>query len=346
MASETPIRIVGTGAFLPGPAISNQKIEEVFAVRADWIDFTIGTRSRHFVLDLDTREVRYRLADLCEHAGRSAMQAAGIAAGAIDLVVMSTATPDDLIPATVNVVADRLGLNRVSTLQIQAGCSGAIQSIQVAANFLRAGAARNVLIVAGDACYRYIDFDRDFRRAPANELVNLAIFGEAAGAAVLSADPGREGIRVCRTVNRCEGLGRTPGHIMRWFGPSRAAAGTTPAEAAGAWEDYKAVQSSVPDMAAQVLAELVADMGTDKRDVTHWLPPQLGGHMSARIVKHLDIDPGKTVTCVADTGNCGNAMPLLQLDMLAPRMRAGDTAVAIAIESSKWLKTGLSLESN
>jgi 3-oxoacyl-[acyl-carrier-protein] synthase III len=344
--TDTELHVVGTGRFLPGAPVSNQKIEEVFSIRADWIDFMIGTKSRHLVLDLDTKRVEYRLADLCERAARQALEAAELDARDIDVIVMSTATPEDLIPATVNVVADRIGLNCIPTFQIQAGCSGAIQCLAVAASFLKAGSARNALVVAGDACYRYIDFSRDFKKAPAAELVNVAIFGEAAGAAVLSANRSSKGMRIVRLLNRFEGLGRDAGHIMRWFGSAPAPGDAKPSESAGAWEDYKAVEKSVPGMAAEALAEILTGIGKEKQELDYFLPPQLGGHMTKRIVSALGMDHGKVVSCVADIGNCGNAMPLIQLDMLAERMAPSETAVAIAIESSKWLKTGLALTRN
>ena len=344
----TDLRIVGTGSFVPGEPISNERLEQVFAIRADWIDYMIGTKSRHMVIDLDSKAVRWRLNDLCTGAARNAIKSSNINTQDIDLLVLSTATPDYLVPATVNLVADSLGLNGVRTLQIQAGCSGAIQAIETASSFIKAGVAHNALVMAGDACYRYIDFTRDFKKAPATELVNLAIFGEGAGAAILSGEPGTQGLSILNICNRFEGGGRQPGHIMRWFGPTSTCADMTtePVGTAAVWEDYKAVEGAVPQMAEEALANVLSSLGKTKDDITYLLPPQLGGHMTAKIVKHLGVDAGKTISCVADVGNCGNAMPFMQLDLLFPRLGTRELAVAIAIESSKWLKTGLAVTKN
>jgi 3-oxoacyl-[acyl-carrier-protein] synthase-3 len=342
------LRILGTGSFVPGEPISNERLEQVFAIRADWIDYMIGTKSRHMVIDLNDKTVRWTLSDLCTGAARNAITASGLSPQEIDLVVLSTATPDYLVPATVNLVADAVGINGVRTIQIQGGCSGAIQAIETASSFIKAGVARNALVVSGDACYRYIDFTRDFKKAPASELVNLAIFGEGAGAAVLSAEPGSGGLSILNIFNRFEGGGRQPGHIMRWFGPTSTCADTTtgPGGNAGVWEDYKAVEAAVPRMATEALADVLSGIGKTTADIDYLLPPQLGGHMTSRIVKHLGVNTDKTVSCVADVGNCGNAMPLMQLDLLFPRLGVGELAVAIAIESSKWLKTGIAVTKN
>src|SRR6476469_9025654 len=95
------LRILGTGSFVPGEPISNERLEQVFAIRADWIDYMIGTKSRHMVIDLNDKTVRWTLSDLCTGAARNAITASGLSPQEIELVVLSTATPDYLVPATV-----------------------------------------------------------------------------------------------------------------------------------------------------------------------------------------------------------------------------------------------------
>jgi 3-oxoacyl-[acyl-carrier-protein] synthase-3 len=82
----------------------------------------------------------------------------------------------------------------------------------------------------------------------------------------------------------------------------------------------------------------------NESDVDYLLPPQLSGRMTNRINEFLALPGAQEVSCVADTGNTGNALPFLQLELALPRMAAGDRALGIAIESSKWIKAGFALE--
>ncbi|MCZ8513157.1 3-oxoacyl-ACP synthase III family protein [Paenibacillus filicis] len=335
------MRIIGVGTALPGEPIPNSKMEEVFALREDWIDLMIGTKTRYFAVDLDEKRVKYDLCDLAYEAAQQALNKAEVANSEIDLIVMSTATPDHLMPATVNLVADRLGMNRVPAFEIQAGCSGAIQGLEVAYRFLSTGAYSKALVIGGDVCNKYMNFRLDFKKLRSSELINLALFGDGAGAAVLSTKPERDGLKIEYIVNRFEGLNREPGQVMNWFGsPNSHEEGK---KVQSAKEDYKAIEQGVPVMAKEMLEELLEQLQCSSEDVNHYMPPQLGGHITDKIVQFLEIDPHKAINCVAETGNNGNALPYLQLERLFEMMKPGEKAVGIAIESSKWIKTGIAI---
>jgi 3-oxoacyl-[acyl-carrier-protein] synthase-3 len=335
------VKLIGVATALPGNPVPNSKMEEVFGLREDWIDLMIGTKTRHFAVDLDEKAIKFQLTDLAYEAAQKAITKAGFTNDEIDLIVMSTATPDHLMPATVNLVADRLGMNRIPTYEIQAGCSGAIQGLEVAYRFLLTGAFTNALVIGGDVCNKYMSFRRDFKKLRSSELINLALFGDGAGAAVLSTGPDHDGITIEHIVNRFEGLNREPGQMMNWFGLQESPEEGKKVQSAK--EDYKAIERDVPVMAKEMLEELLAKLQCPAESVEHYLPPQLGGHMTDRIVQSLELDSTKTINCVAETGNNGNALPYLQLEQLIDRMKPGEKAVCMAIESSKWIKTGMAL---
>lgn len=334
------VKLISVGTFLPGEPISNEQIEARFAVNAEWIDFAIGNRSRHLVMDLTTGEINYNLADICTIAAFNAINKGGVDVDDIDFIVMGTATPDSLMPATVNMVAEKLGINKVPTYQVQSGCAGAMQAIDLATQFLRLGLHKTGLVIGGDVCVKYIDLERDFSQLGSSELVNYALFGDGAGAAVLSNDEGARGPEVLLTLNRCEGLNRQSGQELNWLGSRLSDAKTVqPLK-----EDYKAIEENVPAMAKEVMQEILAKMGWRMADMDWFMTPQLAGHMTDKIVTFMDVEPDKAINCVADTGNNGNALPFLQLEMLVDRMTEGQKALGVAIESSKWIKGGIALQ--
>jgi 3-oxoacyl-[acyl-carrier-protein] synthase III len=334
------VKLISVGTFLPGEPISNEKIQEKFSVNAEWIDFAIGNRTRHLVMDLDTGEVNYTLADICTIAAFSAINKAGVGVDDIDFIVMGTATPDSLMPATVNLVAEKLGINKVSTYQVQSGCAGAMQAIDMATQFLRLGRYKTGLVIGGDVCAKYIDLDRDFSKLASSELVNYALFGDGAGAAVLSNDEQARGPEVVWTLNRCEGLNRQSGQELNWLGSRLGdAQKVQPLK-----EDYKAIEANVPVMAKEVVQEILAGMGWSMNDMDWFMTPQLAGHMTDKIIEFMGVNQDKALNCVADTGNNGNALPFLQLEMLIERIVGGQKALGVAIESSKWIKGGIALQ--
>ncbi len=336
------IRLVSVGTALPGPPVDNARLAKRFGMDhlwEQWVNAFIGTRTRHLAVDLDSGEVRYSLAELAELAGRRALDAADLAADDIDLIVMGTATPDQLMPATVNVVADRLGINDVPTYQLQSGCAGAYQALDVARQMLLTGRHRNALVIGGDVIAKHYDLDLDLRSLPPAEMVNVALFGDGAGAVVLSTRPRAESTILRTVVTRLTGLHRPPGQVLEWFGPAQRHAGGT-----GSREDYKAIEAAVPTMTVEILHELLEELGWADDEVDYVLPPQLSGTMTARIMARLDVPSMHEITCVNETGNNANALPFQQLERVLPRLEDGDRVLGIAVESSKWIKAGFALE--
>ncbi|MDN3359001.1 3-oxoacyl-ACP synthase III family protein [Actinomadura sp. DC4] len=338
---DTYIRSVGTA--LPGPPIDNAALARRFnqgAVWQQWVESFVGTRVRHLALDLETGEQRSSLADLGEAAARRALSGAGVDAASVDLVVMGTATPDALMPATVNLIADRLGINEVPAYQLQSGCTGAVQALDVARQMLLTGRHRTALVLGGDVCAKHFDVNLDLAGRPPAEQVNGVLFGDGAGAAVMSVDPGAGlPLRIEHVLLRLTGMNRPPGQVVDWFGMADRGD-----ERPGVLEDYKAIEESVPDMAVEILEEMLADLDWKRSELAYLLPPQLSGRMTQRISERMAVPDAREVSCVADTGNNGNALPFLQLEQALPLMSPGDRSVLVAVESSKWIKAGLAFE--
>ncbi|HEX2313443.1 MAG TPA: 3-oxoacyl-ACP synthase III family protein [Thermomonospora sp.] len=334
------VHLVAAGTALPGPAVDNATLARRFGgdtLWEQWADAFIGTRARHFSVDLETGEVRFRLADLARTAAERALSAAGVAAADVDVMVMGTSSPDMLMPATVNVVADELGVNDIPTYQLQSGCTGAVQALDLAYALLRTGRHRTALVLGGDVCTKHLDLTLDPSTLSPDELVPGLMFGDGAGAAVLSTEPAAGSAVVRHVLVRLTGTGRPPGHTVEWYGPA-----DRDREGTAVGEDYKAIEESVPVMAEEILAELLDEL--DWKDVDYLLPPQLSGRMTAHIVDRLDLLDAHEISVVAETGNTGNALPFFQFERLLPRLAAGDRAVGIAVESSKWIKGGVALE--
>ncbi|MFF3323708.1 3-oxoacyl-ACP synthase [Streptomyces sp. NPDC002889] len=337
------VGLAGVGSALPGDPVDNTALGKRLGIAPEWIEAFIGTRTRYFCLDLGDGTPRWSLEDLCADAADRALADAGANADDVAFIVLATATPDALMPTTAALVADRLGIDGVPVYQLQSGCSGAVQAMALASSLLAAadrGSRPVGLVVGGDVCSKHLDLRQDFRELPPAELVNYVLFGDGAGAVVLSRAPGAARALLKRAEHRISGLGRAPGQRLEWFGRA-----DRHSDRPAVSEDYKAVETQVPLMAQETLNALCDTLGWPAHTLGQVLPPQLSGRMTERITRGLRQGlEWEEVSCVAETGNNGNALAFLQLERLLPRLSARGRAVGIAIESSKWIKAGFAVE--
>lgn len=343
------MRLVSLSEVLPGEPVTNREMAERFGLHERWLDTITGNRTRYFCRPDSAPDVPKTTGDLATAAGEQALVRAGVDPAAIDFLILSTASPDHLMPATVNLVADRLGLNDLPTFQLTSGCAGALQGLYTARALLASGLRRG-LVIGADTCRNMLPAGDTTALRPA-EMVNFALFGDGGGAAVVEAGEDGPGLVVEHLFLRTVGKGRAPAQIVRWYGASGAPQTTDerghPVREAMGEEDYKAIEQHVPEAARAILDELVATTGWRLPDVEHVLIPQLNGVMTERIRECLGVGEQQAVSCVADTGNNGNALPFIQLTRALRRIRGGvgegGRMLVATVESSKWVLAGMAL---
>lgn len=173
MMATIHARIAGTGSYLPDNIVTNADLEKQVDTSDEWIRERTGIRQRHIALPGQTT------GDLAHEAATRALQAAGVLPAELDLIVLSTTTPDIIFPSTACLLQHRLGANGCAAFDVNAACSGFLYALGVADKFIRAGAARTALVVGAETLSRMVDWtDRS----------TCVLFGDGAGAVVLKAD--------------------------------------------------------------------------------------------------------------------------------------------------------------
>jgi 3-oxoacyl-[acyl-carrier-protein] synthase-3 len=170
-----PIKLAGTGSYLPAKILSNFDLEKTLDTTDEWIVRRTGIRERRIA------EPDQATSDLALPACRQALAAAGITETDIDYIIMGTITPDCCCPAGANVLQGKLGAHQAVTFDITAACSGFVFALDVAMRYLQAGAARNILVVAAEVMSRVVDW---------TDRATCVLWGDGAGAAVLKAEEG------------------------------------------------------------------------------------------------------------------------------------------------------------
>jgi 3-oxoacyl-[acyl-carrier-protein] synthase-3 len=172
--AEYRSRIMGVGGYVPKRVVTNKDLEQLMETTHEWILERTGIEQRHWV------EPGEGGAEMGAHASRQALEAAGIEAAEIDLIVYATLSPDHTFPGTGVFVQRELGISDRGTpcLDIRQQCTGFIYGLSIADNFIRAGMYRHVLVIGSEVHSTGLDISTRGRDV-------AVIFGDGAGAAVV-----------------------------------------------------------------------------------------------------------------------------------------------------------------
>jgi 3-oxoacyl-[acyl-carrier-protein] synthase-3 len=341
---------VSLSEVLPGDPVTNQELADRFGAQEQWLDRMTGNRSRYFCRPDGPVGVPKSTGDLATAAGELALAAGAIDPGSLEFVILATASPDHLVPATVTLVAERLGLVGIPTFQLMSGCSGALQGLYTAQALLRSGLRRG-LVIGADTCLSLWPTGKTDRRLTPADLLGWPLSGDGGGAAVVDADDTRPGLVVRHLFVRTTAKGRPPGQVVRWYGPDGAPYVTAPDGSTGlepmGEQSLGAIERYVPGAAQEVLDELLTVTGWPLSSVENVLTPQLNGILSERIRGYLGVRREQSVPCVADTGDSGNALSLIQLHRAQQRVGSGigygGRLLVTAVEPAKWIVAGMAL---
>jgi len=172
-------RIIGTGSYLPEKVLTNFDLEKMVETSNEWIISRTGIEERRVAADGESTS------DLATKAAIRALEAAGVAADELDLIVMGTITGDYPWPATACIVQNNLGAKKAYAYDLSAACSGFVYALGCASDFLQAGRGKKALVIGAETLTRIIDWtDRN----------TCVLFGDGAGAVVLEAQDGDAGI--------------------------------------------------------------------------------------------------------------------------------------------------------
>ncbi len=299
-------RIIGTGGYLPEKVLTNADIEKIVDTTDQWIVERTGIHERHIAAPGETT------CDMSEVAARRAIEAAGIQASDIDLIVVATTTPDRIFPSTACLLQRRLDIHGPAAFDLQAACTGFIYALGVADKFIRSGSARNVLVVGAETMSRIVDWtDRG----------TCVLFGDGAGAVVLGAsdEPGILSTHL-HSDGIYENLLTIPYGISQGF--ENIQQGSQYVRMQGN-EVFKVAVNTL----GRIVDETLAANQLEKSDVDWLVPHQANIRIIEATAKKLKMPMERVVVTVGEHGNTSAASVPLALDVAVRdgRIRRGDT---------------------
>ncbi len=303
-------RIIGTGSYLPARTLTNYDLEKMVETSHDWIVSRSGIHERHFAADDELTS------DLAYHASVKAIEAAGIAANDIDLIIVATTTPDQIFPSTACILQDKLGItNGGPAFDMQAVCGGFVFAMNTADMYIRGGQAKNVLVVGAEVLSRILDVQ---------DRTTFVLFGDGAGAVVMQASetPG-----IIAAKLHSDGSQR---HMLKAEGNIRNG------EIEGSpfiKMDGPAVFKFAVNNLSRVVEELLEEHQLPDTIIDWLVPHQANIRIMEATAKKLGLSLDNVVVTVAKHGNTSAASIPLALDVAVRdgRIKAGQHILLEAI---------------
>lgn len=292
-------RIIGTGSYLPEKILTNRDIEKIVETSHEWIVSRSGIEERHIAADGEMTS------DLAFHASRNALEAAGVGADEIDLIIVATTSPDMPFPSTACILQDKLGIkNGAAAFDIQAVCGGFIFALNTADLYIRTGQARTALVVGAEVLSRMLDW---------KDRTTCVLFGDGAGAVVLRASeqPGIIATKIHSNGSYRDMLKADPMIEM----------------------NGKSVFKFAVNVLAEVVDELLLDQKLTGADIDWLVPHQANIRIIEATCKKLGMGMENVVVTVKNHGNTSAASIPLALDIAVRdgRIKTGQKIVIEAI---------------
>lgn len=305
--------IAGCGSFLPPHVVTNDDLARRLDTSNEWIVERTGIKRRRIAAEGELTS------HLALNAAKDALRNAHLTAAAVDLIVLATTTPDDTFPATAAAVQAALGMTRGAAFDIQAVCSGFIFALATADNFIKAGQARTVLVIGAETMSRLLDW---------TDRTTAVLFGDGAGAVVLTAGVGKGGVEDTGILStHLYSDGRSHDLLYVDGGPSR-----TKTVGHLRMQGREVFRHAVTNIADSILAACKAHDLT-VQDIQWFVPHQANQRILDGTARKIGIKPERVISTVADHGNTSAAsVPLaLHTAVRDGRIKKGDLVLLEAM---------------
>ncbi|PCH85895.1 MAG: 3-oxoacyl-ACP synthase [Piscirickettsiaceae bacterium] len=285
-------KITGTGSYLPEKVVTNKEFESIIDTTDEWIFARTGIRQRHVVAEHETSS------SMAEIAANHALQAAGIDASDIDLIIVGTSSPDKTFPSTACILQHKLGAGDCAAFDVQAACSGFIYGLGIAHQFIKAGGAKKALVIGSEANSRILDM---------SDRGTCVIFGDGAGAVVVEASDDKG---ILSTHLHTDGQYQDMLYINNPIKDQK-----QHGEQSYMWMLGNDVYKVAVKTLGRIVDETLDANNMQKSDVDWLIPHQANIRIISSVAKRLNMPMEKVVLTIENQGNTSAASIPLALDM-------------------------------
>ena len=327
MSDKIRAGFLGTGSYLPEKILTNKDMEKIVDTTDEWIMTRTGIKERHIAAETQATS------DLAVEAAKKALEAAGLKAGDIDLIIVATITPDMPTPSTACLVQSKLGAVKAAAFDVSAACSGFVYGLSISRAFVESGMYKNILLIGAEKLTAFVDW---------KDRASCVIFGDGAGAAVIGpvAKGKKEILSSFMVANGNDAdLLKIPGGGSR--NPS------SPASLQSGLHYLKMQGKETFKVAVKVMAEATMEAlrlaGLQMQDVSLVIPHQANLRIIQAIGERMQIPAEKLVVNLDRVGNTSAASVIVALDecVRSGRLKEGDAIVLVAFGAGTTLASAV-----
>lgn len=306
-------KIIGLGYYAPEKVYDNAYMESIVDTNDEWITQRTGIKERHIAADEEYTS------DLATEAAKRALTDAGITAEELDLIILTTVTPDYFTPATACVVQKNIGAHNAAAFDLNAACSGFVTALTVADQFLKAGTYKTVLVVSADVLSKACDY---------NDRSTCILFGDGSGAAVLSAEGEN---KILSTWIGAKGEGGDKLTSLAYREDAQEIEKRVSHNKSTVWMAGGEVMKFAVKIMAEAADKVVADAGLSWDDIDIIIPHQANLRIVDSAAKRLGITTDRMFVNLDRYGNTsGASIPIALCEARdCGRLKKGDKAVMV-----------------
>lgn len=280
--------INGTGSYLPERTVTNKELEDSLETTDEWIVSRTGISERHIAQSFETTSY------MAAKAAENAIENSTVTADEIDLIIVATCTPDHFFPSMAAFVQEALKIKRpIPAFDISVACSGFVYAMDVAKQYIASGGAKNILVIGSETMSKAVNWE---------ERSVCILFGDGAGAVVLSADNNSRGILGSLIHSRFDN------NLLSYENPAYLGKDTKVQMRGN--EVFKIAVNIMTDIVDQVLE--VSNL--QKKDIKWLIPHQANIRIIQAIAKKLDLPMSQVIITINNQGNTSAASIPLALD--------------------------------
>ena len=306
--------VTGWGMAVPEKVLTNDDIAQIVDTNDEWIVSRTGIHRRHVAEKDETT------ASLATKAAVRALAMTELDPPDLDLIIVSTSTPEHLFPATACLVQDALGAGRAGAFDLSAACTGFIYAVNMATQSIRSGSIRNALVIGSETLSRMVNWE---------DRATCVLFGDGAGALVLEASERPGGVLSC--VMRSDGSGGDLLSIPAGGSRHPTTVETVQRKMHTIHMNGREVFRFATHVMASATREAVTRSGLRLSDISLVIPHQANLRIIESAARGLKLPMDKFVVNIGEYGNTSTAsIPIAVCEAFgAGRIRPGDNLVMV-----------------
>lgn len=306
--------ITAVHGYVPDYVLTNHELETMVETNDEWITTRTGIRERRIL-----KGEGLATSDLAVPAVTRLLSKRGISAEELDLIIFCTSTPDMPIPATANILANKIGAKNAWGFDLQAACSGFVYGLTTGAQFIESGKHQKVLVVGGDKMSSIVNYE---------DRATCILFGDGCGAVLL--EPDTNGFGLIDSILRSDGAGCQYLYMKAGGSMKPASHETVDAREHFAYQEGQAVFKAAVTNMADVAAEIIQRNHLSAEDIAWLVPHQANKRIIDATASRAGLPPEKVMINIDRFGNTTNGTIPLCLWEWESKLRKGDNLILAA----------------